>query len=76
MKINYLSNLLLLLLFMKNFILSSVTAYFFFSFSVNAQKVFTSDVDNFWIAYDKIAQTKDSVLQYKYLNDDHSRLLM
>ncbi|MFV0173782.1 hypothetical protein OBK14_05625 [Empedobacter falsenii] len=71
MKINYLSNLLLLLLFMKNFILSSVTAYFFFSFSVNAQKVFTSDVDNFWIAYDKIAQTKDSVLQYKYLNDEY-----
>ncbi|MFV0164299.1 hypothetical protein OBK04_11685 [Empedobacter falsenii] len=56
---------------MKNFILSSVTAYFFFSFSVNAQKVFTSDVDNFWIAYDKIAQTKDSVLQYKYLNDEY-----
>lgn len=56
---------------MKNFILSSVTAYFFFSFCVNAQKVFTSDVDNFWTAYDKITQTKDSVLQYKYLNDDY-----
>lgn len=56
---------------MKNFILTSITAYFLFSFSVNAQKVFTSDVDNFWTAYDKITQTKDSVLQYKYLNEDY-----
>ena len=61
-----------LILFMKNSILTSITAYFLFSFSsVNAQKVFTSDIDNFWIAYDKITQTKDSVLQYKYLNDDY-----
>ena len=56
---------------MKNSILTSITAYFLFSFSVNAQKVFTTDVDNFWTAYDKITQTKDSVLQYKYLNDDY-----
>ncbi|WP_413532386.1 hypothetical protein [Empedobacter brevis] len=56
---------------MKNSILKSITAYLFFSFAVHAQKVFTSDMDNFWIAYDKITQTKDSVLQYKYLNDEY-----
>ncbi|WP_314241355.1 hypothetical protein [Empedobacter tilapiae] len=56
---------------MKNSILTSITAYFLFSFSANAQKVFTSDVNNFWKAYDKIVQTNDTVLQYKYLNDDY-----
>lgn len=32
------------------------------------QNIITSDVDNFWNAYDKIVSTKDSVLQYKYLD--------
>lgn len=32
------------------------------------QNVITSDIANFWIAYDKITSTKDSVLQYKYLD--------
>jgi hypothetical protein len=30
--------------------------------------VVTSDIANFWDAYDKITSTKDSVLQYKYLD--------
>lgn len=32
------------------------------------QTVFTSDIDNFWIAYEKIQTTSDSVLQLDYLN--------
>lgn len=30
--------------------------------------IVTSDINNFWHAYDKITSTKDSVLQYKYLD--------
>jgi len=30
--------------------------------------VVTTDIDNFWQAYDKITSTKDSALQYDYLN--------
>ncbi len=33
-----------------------------------SQKFITSDIGNFWKAYDKIVSTKDSVLQYTYLN--------
>jgi hypothetical protein len=32
------------------------------------QNVITSDITNFWTAYDQITTTKDSVLQYKYLD--------
>lgn len=32
-------------------------------------KTITSDIDNFWKAYDKIISTKDSVAQYRYLNE-------
>lgn len=32
------------------------------------QYVVTSDIENFWTAYDKIKTTKDSALQYAYLN--------
>ncbi|MCH2232369.1 MAG: hypothetical protein MK105_18685 [Crocinitomicaceae bacterium] len=32
------------------------------------QNIITSDIKNFWEAYDKIISTKDSVLQYKYLD--------
>lgn len=30
--------------------------------------VITSDIDNFWAAYDRITQTKDSAVQYEYLD--------
>jgi hypothetical protein len=36
---------------------------------LNAQNIISSDIDNFWTAYDKIVITKDSVLQYKYLDN-------
>lgn len=29
----------------------------------------TSDIDNFWAAFDKIQQTQDSIQQYQYLQD-------
>jgi hypothetical protein len=32
------------------------------------QNVITSDITNFWEAYDKITSTKDSILQLKYLD--------
>lgn len=31
-------------------------------------KVFTSDIDNFWVAYDSIRQTKDLSRQIKFIN--------
>ncbi len=33
-----------------------------------AQNVVTTDITNFWIAYDKITSTRDTILQYKYLD--------
>ena len=34
----------------------------------NFENIVTTDVTNFWRAYDKITSTQDSVLQYKYLD--------
>eukprot|EP01132_Coremiostelium_polycephalum_P017743 gene17743-21211_t len=31
--------------------------------------IITTDIDNFWTAYDKIRLTKDTTLQYQYLNN-------
>jgi hypothetical protein len=39
------------------------------SLQTKGQNVVWTDVDNFWVAYDKIIQTKDSVTQYKLLED-------
>ena len=39
------------------------------SLQTKGQNVVCTDVDNFWVAYDKIIQTKDSVTQYKLLQD-------
>jgi len=33
------------------------------------ENIITSDVENFWIAYDKVTTTTDSALQMKYLNE-------
>jgi Predicted Zn-dependent protease (DUF2268) len=33
-----------------------------------SQKIITSDIDNFWIAYDSIIATKDTLKQYNFLN--------
>lgn len=45
---------------------------FFLTFILSgqsAQNVITSDIDNFWIAHDRIKSTTDSVQQYKYINE-------
>lgn len=36
---------------------------------ISDQNFITTDIDNFWTAYDKVITTKDSLLQYKYLNE-------
>ena len=35
----------------------------------NKQQFVSTDIDNFWHAYDKISSTKDSVAQYNYLKE-------
>lgn len=34
----------------------------------STRNIITSDITNFWKAYDKISSTQDSILQYKYLD--------
>ena len=34
-----------------------------------SKTIITQDINNFWVAYDKIVTEKDSTLQYKYIND-------
>lgn len=34
------------------------------------QIIINTDIDNFWMAYDLVSSTKDSVLQLKYLNEN------
>jgi hypothetical protein len=36
---------------------------------INSANFITSDIDNFWTAYDKITATKDSVQQYAFLKE-------
>lgn len=49
--------------------LMTLLIFLSYSFLVKAQKVFSTDVDNFWKAYDQITKTKDSVSQYKLLEE-------
>lgn len=37
------------------------------------QNYVTSDIDNFWTAYDKIIATTDSAKQYRYINEEYIR---
>lgn len=37
------------------------------------KNIITSDITNFWVAYDKITSTQDSILQYKYLDSLYFR---
>jgi len=54
----------------KNNILSIILILSLFSCDKNKpnQNIITTDIDNFWNAFDKIVTTKDSILQYKYLD--------
>jgi len=57
---------------MKNIILPIILALSLFSCNKKTNKsnqnIIVSDINNFWNAYDKITTTKDSTLQYKYLD--------
>jgi hypothetical protein len=63
------------MLFLKPFVamikMLIITAYLltrlFYSSAQNNQKVFTSDIDNFWIAYDSIKTTQDSLKQIVFI---------
>ena len=49
----------------------TIAALIFTNFTIGQHKnqnVITSDITNFWIAYDKITATNDSILQLKYLD--------
>src|SRR5688572_28048129 len=37
-------------------------------FAQSPPRIITTDIDNFWIAYDKIVTTKDNAEQLEYLN--------
>lgn len=52
------------------FVLTIVLHLFFLSavFAQNAPNIITTDIDNFWAAYDKIVTTKDNAEQLEYLN--------
>jgi hypothetical protein len=44
-----------------------VISQILFSQSVTKQKVFTQDIDNFWIAYDSVRSTTDSLRQIHFI---------
>src|SRR5215218_4128494 len=50
--------------------LAGILHLFFLSgvFAQNTPNIITTDIDNFWIAYDKIVTTKDNAEQLEYLN--------
>lgn len=44
--------------------------FFFFSFlNLSASKIFTSDISNFWIAFDSVATVNSSEQKIKFLNE-------
>ena len=55
---------------MKHYFLMFACAFTLFTCDKKAENknIVTSDVENFWNAYDKIVTTKDSTLQLEYLN--------
>jgi hypothetical protein len=59
-----------LLLFFLVFLFSgSASCIFAQSYAQTAPTIITTDIDNFWAAYDKIVTTKDNAEQLKYLNE-------
>lgn len=47
-----------------------IFALTFTNFAQNTPNIFTTDIDNFWTAYDKIVTTKDNNEQLEFLNKD------
>ena len=55
---------------MKNFFLALFLISAKVSFSQTAgQKFVSTDIDNFWKAYEKVTSVSDSIKQYQYLNE-------
>ncbi len=44
---------------MKRFTTIIFSLVFGIAFSQNSTRIFTSDIDNFWVAYDSIQKTND-----------------
>lgn len=56
------------LLTMKNYLII-LSILFFNSTFGQITKIFTSDIDNFWIAYDSVQTTKDTVKQVQFIQE-------
>jgi len=55
---------------MKNLFLTSLLIFTISSYSqTDNQKIISTDIDNFWKAYDKIITEKDSTKQYSFLKE-------
>jgi len=52
---------------MQKFLVSLVVSFIFFTATAQTTRIITTDITNFWKAYDKITSTKDSAAQYHYL---------
>ncbi|MFT4611262.1 MAG: hypothetical protein ACJA1H_002014 [Glaciecola sp.] len=58
---------------MKHVIPLILVVLFFSCKKQPVQKIVTTDIANFWNAYDKIKQTNDTILQYKLLQEIYIR---
>ncbi len=54
---------------MKIFLLIACIIGTSFCISAQSQIMVATDIENFWMAYDKITTTDDSSLQYRYINE-------
>lgn len=58
---------------MKNIFLITLFIFLLFGCETktenSSQNIYTSDIDNLWIAYDKITTTKDTQQQAQYLEN-------
>jgi hypothetical protein len=52
---------------MKNLLLICLSSLLIISCNKTSENVITTDIDNFWIAYDSIVSTTDSATQMRYL---------
>ena len=61
---------------MKKLIIASLFLLGITGLHAQQQTIVGTDIDNFWIAYDKIVSTTDTVLQFQYLNDLYIMLVL
>ncbi|MES1181216.1 MAG: DUF2268 domain-containing putative Zn-dependent protease, partial [Flavobacterium sp.] len=51
----------------KLFLLLILATFSLIAYSQSSSKIFTSDIDNFWIAYDSVQSTNDSAKQIQFI---------